>query len=195
MRYLLLILSWVLFYFTHTYFARLKLKRKFQQHMGKAYNWYRFFYTTASTVIFLGIFVYSATIPPLWLLSQEGFMQYLGLMAAGIGTIILIKSFKHFPMLKFIGIPPHNDLKEENKLVVKGIHQHLRHPIYLGLIFIFMGFFLFTPNLTSLIHFLALVVYLPFGIYYEEKKLIAIFGAEYIKYKEEVPALIPRFRL
>ncbi|WP_262712101.1 methyltransferase family protein [Litoribacter populi] len=117
----------------------------------------------------------------------------MGLMAAGIGTIILIKSFKNFSLWKFSGIVPHDDLKEKQELVVEGIHKYLRHPIYLGLIFIFSGYLLFTPTWTSLIHLIALAIYLPVGINYEEKKLIAIFGAKYTAYKSNVPALLPRF--
>jgi methanethiol S-methyltransferase len=35
-------------------------------------------------------------------------------------------------------------------------------------------------------------LYLPIGIHLEEGKLIAVFGEEYRKYREEVPALIPK---
>ncbi|MFT6214861.1 MAG: protein-S-isoprenylcysteine O-methyltransferase Ste14 [Roseivirga sp.] len=42
---------------------------------------------------------------------------------------------------------------------------------------------------------MALLIYLPIGIYLEEKKLIQTYGKAYIKYKEEVPALIPKINL
>ncbi|MBS9524405.1 isoprenylcysteine carboxylmethyltransferase family protein [Litoribacter alkaliphilus] len=193
MPYFFLLLFWAVFYFTHTFFARLKLKRKFQRIMGKAYKWYRFFYTLWSSLLFLAIFLYAASIPAERLFTGTDFTQYLGLMGAGIGTIILIKSFKNFSLWKFSGLVPHDDLEEKQELVVVGIHKHLRHPIYLGLTFIFVGYLLFTPTLASLVHLVALMLYLPVGIYYEEKKLIAIFGEKYKEYQATVPALIPRF--
>jgi len=193
MSYIILLLSWAVFYFSHSYLASLKIKRNIHRLMGNGYKWYRFFYSTVSFLLFLGIFLYAATIPTVLLFTPGGGVEYLALMLTGIGTIILIKSFKYFGAFRFLGIPPHDDLHENSELIVKGIHRHLRHPIYLGLIFIFLGYFLFLPALASLVHLIALLLYLPIGIYFEEKKLIAIFGSAYQDYKEEVPALIPKF--
>lgn len=195
MSYIILILSWAFFYFSHSFLARLKIKRIIHGSMGKQYKWYRLFYSTLSVLMFLAIFLYAATIPSELLFSPGGMLEYLALMLSGIGTIILIKSFKFFPVFKFVGLPPHDDLQEKQALIIKGIHQYMRHPIYLGLIFIFLGYFLYLPSLASLIHLLALLVYLPFGIYYEEKKLITIFGNDYLNYKKNVPAIIPKFTL
>ncbi|MEX2512120.1 MAG: hypothetical protein WD398_04375 [Cyclobacteriaceae bacterium] len=64
--------------------------------------------------------------------------------------------------------------------------------LYAGLILIFIGYFLYIPSLSSLIHLLGLLAYLPFGIDYEEKKLMEIYGAEYREYRSKVPPLIPR---
>jgi methanethiol S-methyltransferase len=193
MSYLILFLSWAVFYFSHSYLASLKIKRNIHRLMDKQYKWYRFFYSTISFLMFLGIFLYAATIPPELLFAPGGSLEYFALMLSGIGTIILIKSFKYFGAIHFIGLPPFDDLHEEQQLIIKGIHKHLRHPIYLGLIFIFLGYFLFLPTIASLIHLTALVIYIPIGIYFEEKKLITIFGQAYLDYKEEVPAIIPKF--
>lgn len=159
--------------------------------MGTAYKWYRFVYSFSSTILFLAIFVYAGLFESTMLLNPSRELTYLSFMTAGLGTIVLVKAFKHFDSMQFIGLVPHNDLKEKGDLIRKGIHQYVRHPIYSGLILIFLGYFFYLPNLSSLIHLVALLVYLPFGIYYEEKKLTALFGEEYKKYKREVPALIP----
>lgn len=195
MSYVILMMSWAIFYFSHSYLASLNIKRNIHRLMGNRYKWYRFFYSTLSILMFLVIFLYAATIPSYHLFRPGGFSEYIALMLSGIGTIILIKSFKYFPVIRFLGLPPHDDLHENQDLVVKGLHKHLRHPIYLGLIFIFFGYFLFLPTIASLIHLVALIVYIPFGIYFEEKKLIAIFGQAYQEYKESVPAIIPKFNL
>jgi len=193
MSYIILLLSWAVFYFSHSYLASLKIKRNIHRLMGKQYKWYRFFYSTVSFLLFLGIFLYAATIHSGLLFTPSGGIQYLALMLSGIGTIIIIKSFKYFGALRFLGLPPHDDLHENQQMIVKGIHRHLRHPIYLGLIFIFLGYFLYLPAIASLMHLIALLIYIPIGVYFEEKKLIAIFGSAYQDYKEEVPAYIPKF--
>jgi len=161
--------------------------------MDKQYKWYRFFYSTVSLLMFLAVFLYAATIPTELLFTSGAVLEYMALMLSGIGTIILIKSFKYFGLTRFIGLPPYDDLHEKQQLIIKGIHRHLRHPIYLGLIFIFLGYFLFLPAIASFIHLVALVIYIPIGIYFEEKKLITIFGSAYLDYKREIPAIIPKF--
>ena len=45
-----------------------------------------------------------------------------------------------------------------------------------------------------MIHLMALLLYLPLGVYYEEKKLVAIYGDAYIDYQRNVPPILPRFK-
>lgn len=191
MSHLILVVIWVIFYFLHSLLASLNIKRKLQGKLGSAYKWYRLLYSFSSTILFLAIFVYAGLFESKLLLNPSRGLTYLSFMTAGLGTIILVKAFKHFNSMTFIGLVPHDDLEEKGSLIRKGIHQYVRHPIYSGLILIFLGYFFYLPTLSSMIHLMALLVYLPFGIYYEEKKLIALFGEKYIKYKREVPALIP----
>jgi protein-S-isoprenylcysteine O-methyltransferase Ste14 len=191
MFYLILILLWVLFYFFHSLFASLNIKRKFKALMGKYYIWYRLLYSISATVHFLLIYVYSATLIEPLMLNQSPFLTYIGYMFAGLGTIILVKSFKHFNNLKFVGLTLHDDLKEKEQLIIKGIHEYIRHPIYTGLILIFLGYYFYQPSPSSLVHFIMLLAYLPIGIYFEEKKLIYSYGDNYRRYKKSVSALIP----
>ncbi|KEO72049.1 methyltransferase family protein [Anditalea andensis] len=193
MSYILLLMSWALFYFIHSVLASLKIKRNIHRYMGKGYKWYRFFYALISLSLFVIIFFYGATIPTVILFPTGDFGEYMALMLSGIGTIILIKAFKFFGPLRFLGLPLHNDLHEPQELIVQGIHRYLRHPVYLALIFIYLGFFLYMPTTVSLVHLVALIIYIPIGIYFEERKLITIFGPAYEDYKKEVPSLLPKF--
>jgi methanethiol S-methyltransferase len=191
MSYLILVLLWVLFYFFHSFFASLNIKRKFKALMGRYYIWYRLLYSIFATVHFLVIFVYSATLIEQSMLNPSPLLTYIGYMLAGLGTIVLVKSFKHFSNLKFVGLTLHDDLKEKERLITKGIHEYIRHPIYTGLILIFTGYFFYQPSPSSMIHLMILLAYLPIGIHFEEKKLIAAYGEDYRDYKKTVPALFP----
>lgn len=192
MEYWILCLLWVLFYSSHTFLAALNIKRKIQAFMGKWYIWYRLVYSVFSTFIFFAIFIYSGTIEPIWVFAQTDGSVYMGFMLATFGTIISVKSMKNQKWTLFLGLKPHNDLKNQEQLITSGIYQYLRHPLYSGLIMIFIGYFLYVPALTSLIHLMALFVYLPIGIYFEENKLISLFGDVYVKYRSNVPALVPK---
>jgi protein-S-isoprenylcysteine O-methyltransferase Ste14 len=112
-------------------------------------------------------------------------------MLPSFGTIIIVRSFKSFSKKRFVGLEPHDDLEQHEEFIVSGLHAYVRHPIYSGTILIFLGFFFFEPTLSSVIHLFMLFMYLPFGIHYEEKKLIAIHGEKYIQYKKTVSSLIP----
>lgn len=189
--YVYLILFWVVFYLHHSLFASLNIKRKIKALVKKAYLWNRLLYTGIASILFFGIFIYSGTIEPYPLLQPSEVLTYLGYMLAAFGTIIIVKSFKNFSGKRFAGLTPHDDLEIKDELIQTGIHGYIRHPIYAGLILIFIGYFLFSPTLASLIHTGMLVLYLPIGIRLEERKLLAIFGEAYKKYQSKVPALIP----
>lgn len=191
MSYLILVFLWVLFYFFHSFFASVNIKRKFKAVMGRYYIWYRFLYSIFATGHFLLIFFYTSTLSERPMFNQSPLTTYIGYMLAGLGTIVLVKSFKHFNNLKFVGLILHDDLKEKEVLVTKGIHGYIRHPIYTGLISIFLGYYFYQPAPSSLLHFIMLLAYLPIGIHFEEKKLIAFYGDNYKKYKNNVPALFP----
>lgn len=195
MSYLILAILWGLFYFTHSYMAAISVKEKIKSLLKSGYKWYRLFYSFIFSVFFLAILVYSATLEKDQVLASTELLTYMGYMFATFGTIILVKSFKNFSGARFIGFKIHDDLEETEPLITSGIHGRMRHPIYTGLALIFLGYFLFAPFFSSLIHLVCLLIYIPIGIYFEEKKLISVYGEEYLKYKDNVPSSIPLLRI
>lgn len=195
MAYFNLIFLWAIFYGSHTFLANLDFKYWLRSKLGNAYKRYRLVYSLFSTVFFLFILIYGSSIEKSYLLATTDLTTYLGYMFAAFGTIILVKSLKHFSLSTFAGFRAHDDLEEQPEFVRKGAHAYVRHPLYAGLLLIFLGFFFFDPILAALIHLICLIIYLPIGIYFEEKKLIQLYGKRYIQYKKEVPALFPtKFR-
>ena len=88
----------------------------------------------------------------------------------------------------------HNVLidKEPSGLVTDGIMGRVRHPMYLGMILMYLAFVLSTFSLLSVIPWLIVVVLHDRFATYEEQKLEERFGEEYIEYKRQVPKWIPR---
>jgi protein-S-isoprenylcysteine O-methyltransferase Ste14 len=118
----------------------------------------------------------------------SGLPRYISLMLTTVGVMVMQRAFRNYRLKSFLGFEP-----EDSRLRTGGALAWVRHPIYSGLILITVGFFLFIPNLPTLISCCSILVYLPVGIYLEERKLIRAFGEAYVKYRKEVPALVPRW--
>lgn len=121
-----------------------------------------------------------------YLFSREGLVRYLSLMLTTFGVMTIQIAFRQYRIKAFLGLD-----EESNELNTEGILKVVRHPIYSGIILVTVGFFLFIPNLPTLISCACILIYIPIGIYFEEKKLIRIFGETYREYRKKVPALIP----
>ena len=80
---------------------------------------------------------------------------------------------------------------EDHILITDGLFKYIRHPLYLGGIFQYVGGpFLFT-SFISLIFMLMLIPIILLRIQIEEKMLLEEFGEEYEEYKKRTKLLIP----
>ena len=183
-----LVLGWIIYFAIHSVLAADAVKDFFRNLLQRRFRFYRIFYSLISTAGLLGLLFLNAMISGELLLDPQGLVRYLSLMLATFGVIIVSRAFKHYDAASFIGLR-----QEEIKFSRSGILNYVRHPIYSGTILIVIGFFLFTPTTSTLISTLCVFSYLPIGIHLEEQKLIRQFGEEYIRYKAEVPSLIPKY--
>jgi len=84
------------------------------------------------------------------------------------------------------------EIREKPELIRKGIFNHVRHPIYLGAILFYFGFFIITFSLFSLGFILIIIIFYYLISRYEEKVLENEFGDAYAQYKKEVSMFIPK---
>jgi protein-S-isoprenylcysteine O-methyltransferase Ste14 len=112
------------------------------------------------------------------------------MMLATFAIFIFKAAFKQYSLRGFTGF----ESDDHESFKADGILKHVRHPIYSATILMVVGFWLFIPNVTTLISACCIFIYLAIGIPLEEKKLIKKYGEAYISYKQRVPALIPWFR-
>jgi len=81
--------------------------------------------------------------------------------------------------------------KENHQLIHDGIYKIVRHPIYTGLLLLFIGNAIIVGDYRAIIAVLIVFVSLWLKLKKEEKLLIETFGIEYKEYKNQTKALIP----
>jgi len=181
--YLPIIIAWLLFGILHSVLASSLIKEKSSL---KPVN-YRRLYNIISILAVLFIFLLGSTITPEYFLPKGQATKSVGLIIATFGFLLAKLAFKPISFSQFIGIKQ----EEEPQLITKGIYARMRHPLYSALILGLVGFVIFNPTYTHLVHAICILIYLFIGIHYEEKRLIGRFGEEYKKYKEQTPMLFP----
>ena len=190
MEYVGLACFWVFFFTLHSVLALLPVKNRFFS-MGISPMKYRLAYNIIALVTLIPIVVYSAAINSGYVILPTNLTKYTGLLLAGWGVIIVRAAFKSYDTKAFLGL--HN-LEKENEFTNWGLLKYVRHPMYSGSILGIIGYFFYTPKLSTLISAGMIIIYFVVGIYIEEKKLIAQFGKTYLDYKKITPMLIPRFK-
>lgn len=181
-QYIILIAGWVLYFFLHSFFATDRIKSTFPS------RYYRLGYNTISTIGLFILFIYNGVIKSTLLLSKTDTLKFVALVLAAFGVIFINLAFKRYNVKEFMGFRP----ERSQELDTGGILSYVRHPIYSGTILIVIGFFLFSPYVSSLVSAVCILLYLVVGIYLEERRLIKQFGEQYLEYKKRVPMLIPR---
>jgi protein-S-isoprenylcysteine O-methyltransferase Ste14 len=181
--YIVLVTGWILYFTLHSVLAMTSVKSKFPPQL------FRLFYVTVSTVGLIALLFYNDSIHSLKFFVAEGPVRIASLVLTVFGVMIIQTSFRQYSFMGFIGLG-----EEKKELRTEGVLKYIRHPIQAGLILITAGFFLFIPNLPTLISCACILIYIPIGIFFEEKKLIAIYGDQYRDYIKKVPAIIPQFR-
>jgi protein-S-isoprenylcysteine O-methyltransferase Ste14 len=81
-----------------------------------------------------------------------------------------------------------------DRLRTDGLHQYVRHPLYLGTFVFLWGLFLVFPNASMLITILVIQGYTLIALRFEEAKLLQVFGDDYQSYMLRVPRIWPRIQ-
>ena len=179
---------WLLYCFVHSFLANDDIKRKFKKQFNFNDNLYRIFYNLFALISLSALFFYHFSLTSILLFVKQPVTIGFAVLFIAAGVIIMLICIKKY-FLQLSGF-----FKNKNEFPVLetlGMHRYTRHPLYLGTFIFLIGLVLFAPLLSNLIAVIIIIVYTIIGIQFEEKKLIALFGDDYRRYKKEVPKLIP----
>lgn len=169
---------WRVVYCVLSYYALYHVVAVLHWNMNRQFDRWLFIYPEWAwqliLVLHLGAlaFLYAA-------LLQNDYLEFWGIKQAWRG----LRALSGRPS----GAPLH--LFGTDKLVTNGVYGVVRHPMMAG------GFwFLLTsgPSLNNAVFAVFYAAYMVVGGYYEEARLVRVFGDEYRAYRAKVPPFLPR---
>lgn len=190
-QHIILALFWTGYFLLHSLLADMRVKQKMLQLTGRFFKYYRSLYNAIALVLLATLMIWQIKLPskriwapfiPQYILGA--LMMFLGFT----GMVLILKKY-------FFSSNGFRDLFLEGGkpvLVTNGLHRWVRHPLYMGTFLFIWGFFLLVPAWSLLITNILITVYTLLAIQLEEKKLVSIFGEQYIQYQKEVPMIWPR---
>lgn len=117
----------------------------------------------------------------------------VGGLLVGVGLTMLIWTVVLFDRVGKGTLGVGKVLGEPVRLVVRGPYRHVRNPMISGVVAILLGEALIASSGWLLLWFVAFFTLLATVIrFWEEPHLAEKFGADYVEYRRNVPAWIPR---
>jgi protein-S-isoprenylcysteine O-methyltransferase Ste14 len=184
-----------------------KIREKYRNKYGKLAGQYFWFYYESYTIPLLSSSLYfpllliTYEIPSFQIINLPSHIITTSLfpiyIALPIGLIIIILGF--LIRIPSGGFGPTVEIylpllyPEKGRLITNGIYKYVRHPRYLGRGFVAVGLGVIANNIMAiLVGFIHFLVFCSL-IRPEDNELSKRFGNDYINYKRNVPALIPKY--
>ncbi len=193
-----IIFLFALYGLVHSVLASEKVKLIFRKLFGKFIAFYRLLFNIFALLILYFIWE-AAPHPSLQIYQLSPPYDYLVMIPQLAAMAGIIWCFKYISLKEFLGFNQidrfinndysENELDERYTLRIEGPYKYSRHPIY----FFSIIFLLFRAemNLSYLTIFISFTIYFYIGSYYEEKKLVKLFGDVYSSYQKNVPRIFP----
>lgn len=185
---------WLLWCLVHSLLAVPRIARLWQRLLNIGPSCYRLLYNGFALLTLAPILFWSERLPGSAVLVWSGPLRviqglfwlaalYLGWAGARAYTL---RTFLGLDCLRSAGPEP------EPRLVTDGVLAWLRHPWYLAGLLVLWGRDLNPPALVTAV---ILSLYLLFGAWLEERRMVVLFGPAYLDYQRRVPMLLPWRRL
>ncbi len=113
---------------------------------------------------------------------QSNYLEFLGFKQAYRGLRVMFGGSGGLPDLELFGT---------HRLVVSGVYRWVRHPMMVGgLLFLLTS----GPSLNNVVYTAMYTAYMVIGGYFEERRMVKVFGEDYRRYQRQVGAYFPRLR-
>jgi protein-S-isoprenylcysteine O-methyltransferase Ste14 len=193
----IVLLAMLVFAAVHSLLATLIFKGWLRERIGeRAYEgFYRLAYNIFAALNLLPIAWLAAAYPGSTLWSIDGAGQWVLLVLQLVGFVGFALSLVQIDFGRFAGISQALayltgkplPLPEEG-LQVRGVYALVRHPLYLFSLILIWSLPVLTESTLALN--IAITLYFVIGSWFEERRMVALFGQAYIDYQQRVPWLL-----
>jgi protein-S-isoprenylcysteine O-methyltransferase Ste14 len=125
-----------------------------------------------------------------WSLGVSHLIKMMGLIISILGLVVIILSILQLNK----NLTPFPTPKDNSVLIENGMYKLVRHPIYSGLILLFVGYGVYQNSLYKVIITFLLLLLFHFKTKYEEQQLQNKFS-QYNLYKSKTGKFFPKFNL
>ena len=188
--HLMLMLTWILFGFIHSLTAATSFKQRLVRVGKWVPRYYRLLYNGLSLLTFLPVWLVFRAAPNQKIGVWQG-SNNLGMFLIGLGLFVGAIALAGYDLVEFTGFPARQPDAKPDALRQQGLLRYVRHPLYLAMLVILTGLFVREPSWRSLLFSGFGFLYLRIGIFFEEQKLVRVFGQSYRNYQRKVPMLLP----
>lgn len=175
----------------HSLLAADAVKISISRLLSSHFRYYRLLYNAVAFLFLIGILIYMYKRHEEPLIENTLLLKGIGVLMLFAGLILNVLPMRQYGLLRFIGLRLETPGDEPAQLITNGLNGLVRHPLYLGALMLLIGIFCWMPILANAIFLSSVVLYLPLGIYFEEKKLVKRFGDDYVAYQKKVKRLLP----
>ncbi len=187
MNLFLLLLGWLLYFYLHSLLAATSIKQFLTRYLSISARVYRIGYNIIGLTGIVVLLYLQFITPSALIFMPVSISFYMALMLMVAGFVIMLFAIKNYDWKSFIGITA----EQSYSLVIAGMNKYVRHPLYSGAMLFVTGYFLWQPYVKNLLLLVMMMIYLVIGIWYEEKKLVRVYGEAYKNYQRTVKKMIP----
>lgn len=189
MFFLKISIAWVLYFALHSLLAADGVKEYCRIQFPVLFPHYRIVYNLIA-IFGLMPLVWFSLQDTTYVFSPDTWMRIPAILLMSAGVIMLLVAFASFNVKEFLGLEK-PEYVPDAKLVTSGVYRYVRHPLYTAMLLLFPGVLLYCPTWSVLLLTVLAIIYIEIGSRLEEKKLIQVFGEDYIRYQQQVKRYFP----
>lgn len=194
MRYLFLVILWVVWCTLHSLLINLTVTEWLRKRFPYGFRFYRIAFNMIAVITLVPVLLYATTIKVSPIIAWEGWWRSVPILLGVIAMFFFISGARRYDFLQLIGLRQIKDektcsvLTDDCTLDTSGVLSIVRHPWYFGGMIIVWARPL---DLTAILTNLIINGYFVVGAILEERKLKMQFGKQYLDYQKRVSMLLP----